>query len=613
MRLRRLGLPFGSLIVLAAGLCWLLLFRTPSAHTQLGPGRWYELDAKNEQATLDLPAVGGDYSLVIASLGNPAHQFRVTLDTEAANDEEQSTATLIDPRCAGQVLGLPRQQRAGAENPLPIPNVASTREFSIHVTEGPIEDPANYAKVVGKIVREGRHVRVYLDQQQPERHLNPGLLDDIVDVLDNRVMPRLSEFLGRYRDVDNDGKFAVLISPWLEKLQGGKTSLGGFVRGSDFCATTKQPFGNCCDMLYLNANLSPGRHLETLLMHEFAHAVSFSERAAAGLGNRELPNEDDWLSEGLAHVIENMSGQNWSNLDHRVAKYLNDPGDYPLIVKDYFRAGRWRDHGCRGATYLFNRWCVDQFGDALLYHLVRSPAVGVRNLEATTGAEFPDLFRRWLISLADEHSGLSSRSSVDVYQGVGEWALAGPRLNHWNAEDGPKQVGVHGTAGAFIEMHVPATRPGAAVRRLKISAERGCRLQVSVMRRASNWPQLRLEQHSLIIAERSMSPTVQVSVIGNPTQELQIESIVCEFDGQDSRRPMRIGGEQLAAHHSGASTTNDRRWVETYSLPMPSRDRAMMIKVVARDSLGRRTAVWSRIGSTPNRLALVEPQRRSVR
>src|SRR5262249_7865045 len=148
--------------------------------------------------------------------------------------------------------------------------------------------------------------------------------------------------LGQARDVDRDGRFTILLSPLLGKLQAGKVAIDGFVRGSDFQLEAAPPFGNRCDMLYLNSRVRPGAYLRTLLAHEYTHAVLFCEHVL----ERHLPganpaDEEGWLNEGLAHVVESLHGRSWQNLDYRVAAYQACPERYPLVVADYFHAGLW--------------------------------------------------------------------------------------------------------------------------------------------------------------------------------------------------------------------------------------------------------------------------------
>src|SRR5262249_48848818 len=138
-------------------------------------------------------------------------------------------------------------------------------------------NPSGYVAISAVLQGVGRHCQVYVDQDHADRAGLQPAVDDIVRTFDAEVYPRACRWFGQALDVDRDGRFTVLLTGWLGRLQGGKVSLGGFVRGSDFLRDLPAPFGNRCDMMYLNTNLQPGPHLRTVLAHEYAHAVIFSE------------------------------------------------------------------------------------------------------------------------------------------------------------------------------------------------------------------------------------------------------------------------------------------------------------------------------------------------
>ena len=218
----------------------------------------------------------------------------------------------------------------------------------------------------------------------------------------------------------------------MTRLAGGKAGVDGFVRGADLDASLGEPFGNRCDMMYLNTSLKAGPHFRTIIAHEYAHAVIFSRKALAG--GKVGPEEEGWLDEGLAHLFEDSLGFSRSNIDYRVSAFLSRPERYRLVVDDYYSADLFRSHGNRGATYLFLRWCVDRYGPALLDSLIRSERRGFDNLEAATGSTFPQLFRRWTVALY--LSGLDPSllpeegyRSIDPRGEFEDWILAGPRTS----------------------------------------------------------------------------------------------------------------------------------------------------------------------------------------
>lgn len=393
-----------------------------------------------------------------------------------------------------------------------------TRVFYIHVTNGPLNDPDQYVAVVGRRIAAGSVVDIYLDSRERVANLDDGLAEFIVRAIERQIGPALAEQFGSCHDINGDGRFAVLLTPWLSQLQGGRTRLKGFVRSTDFDANGPSPFSNRCDMLYLNSELSPGGDLQALIAHELTHAISLCERARFSDRLGAAP-EDDWLNEGVAHIAENLLSDSWDNLDHRIHDYLEAPHRYPLAVADYYGAGLWRNHGCRGATYLFMRWCVDTFDNELLRRLVQTPSVGRRNLELASGNRFEDLFRSWTIALAESRSGSPDESftaadnvarpsiapirsaspgtwltinhrsspslhplrSLSLHGTLGEFQLDGPQAALYAATPAAWTTQQRGTTARFIQLQAPHS----GRQRFTVQAEPGCRLQLTVIRLAA--------------------------------------------------------------------------------------------------------------------------------
>jgi hypothetical protein len=449
--------------------------------------------------------------------------------------------------------------------------------------------------------------------------------------------------------VDGDGRFSVLLSPWLARLQGGRTSIGGFVRGSDFQLHIAPPFSNRCDMMYVNSQTIPGPHLRTLLIHEYAHAVSFSRRTGSRDGHAAFPEEEDWLNEALAHCAESLFDGGWTNLDYRVSRYLNDTAAYPLVVEDYYRSGLWRCHGCRGATYLFLRYCAERFGSQTLTRLIATPARGTANLELATGYPFDRLFRDWTLSLIDGSPGaLSAKetapcsqaaagrlASLDLYGALGPWGLAGPRPRRWDLDSGPLTVELKGTSAAFVELSA-SRKPG--VRRVHLAGTRGARLQVSLVRLCDDLPQIKVGAawpHPSAVAQGATVSGVPQATVGNVLQitvrlaqgeDLAIEQIAAEQNVGEDRVPLCFCGDSIKSvevtgrrppttqAESSPGLVSERPHCRVFELPaerFSNRTSPVIIKVVAVDRRGRRTTGWTTVGErTPEQVAAIAATRR---
>ncbi len=632
------------------------------------PGVPYVVDVDRDQADLDLEfQPNSRYTLVISSLARGTESFHVmaTARPIAVTKRLPRRLPAVQPRRAVFESLVPMSR--GSDNSVstpassgkmtPEPPAATTpantratpsRVFALHVTDGSLDDPTQYAKVPAQQVAVGRNVRVYLDNQQSIKELPPGLVSSIADLFDNELIPRFRAVFGTYRDVDGDGRFSVLLSPWLARLQGGRTSIGGFVRGSDFQASISPPFSNRCDMMYVNSQTIPGPHLRTLLIHEYTHAVSFSRRTGADPSHAAYPEEEDWLNEALAHCAESLFDGGWTNLDYRISRYLNDTAAYPLVVEDYYRAGLWRCHGCRGATYLFLRYCVERFGTQMLTRLITTPARGTRNIELATGCSFERLFRDWTLSLlevaasipegkaAHANSNQSSEklASLDLYGSVGPWGLAGPKPCDWVVDSGPLTLELKGTSAAFL---VAAASPKGGTRRIHLSGTRGMQLQVSLVALPQNRPEVEVEaswshrtsvKPSATPVVAGLTPGVVIRAVVHVVrgEDLTIEQIAAEQNLGEDRIPLRVGGDELktieiTASHAAAShvaatepTAQNQSNARVFELPAESFSSAtcpVIVKVVAVDAHGRRTAGWATLRErSPQQVAAISATRR---
>ena len=410
--------------------------------------------------------------------------------------------------------------------------------------------------------------------------------------------------------MDGDGKFAILISPWLGKLEGGKTSLGGFVRGSDFQASVKQPFGNRADVLYLNANLRPGPHLRTLLAHEFAHAICFSERLPSESRPRGLATEEDWLNEAIAHLAENLHGTGWTNLDDRVSRFLDATDRSPLVVPNYFADGLWRDPGCRGATYLFLRWVVDQFGEDVLSRLIHNPNLGRRNLETATGVSFAELFRRWTVALATAGRQAPRTNSppegqfvsLDLAGRLGRWSLGGARTEVWRLEEEGPKFSLRGTTAKIVEVQ---TRT-AGVHRLRVRSAGSPKLQVTVLRLPADWPGFEAAARWGFSESPSNSrrPALEVQTDIPSNSPLKIIRLAVECRQGNHCQSFVLPAEQVSFR---AVSVSQGRRVQTVRLNLPKRlfpgvassSAEWQLKIACEDNRGRRSACWVPLSVPP--------------
>jgi hypothetical protein len=495
------------------------------------------------ECVLPTPHPDEKYLLILGSLSLGSGPYRVTARTEAVENPptipEEKTAVRVSRKVSGpnsdKGITSFESDYAPAEEP------PRTRNFFLFVKERDFYSADSYVMVLGERQGVARHCQVYVD-----RDYHAGIqptVDDVIHTFDDEVYPRACRTLGRAADVDRDGRFTILLTPWLGKLADGKVSLGGFVRGSDFFRDLAPPFGNRCDMMYLNTDLQPGPTLRTILAHEYTHAVIFSEHVF-GSYQPQAPRQDEegWLNEGLAHMVEDLSGYSWSNLDYRISAFLSAPGRYQLVVQDYFRAGLFRSHGNRGATYLFLRWCCDQFGEEVMKSLVRTNLTGIGNIEAATGQSFADLFRQWTIALALSGTNLldfrslenfGSLRRIGLHRPLAGRLLCGPRFQEMSLADDRNELDLTGTSAAYFLLHSPAK----SACRLTITAGADTNLQVTLVRLPKRTARLTVHIEPQENQEAgSVTPTIRLAVTAHD-QDVTLEHAAWERLVPTANRP----------------------------------------------------------------------------
>ncbi len=460
----------------------------PAPRVRLESGIALPLEVRDERCTFVLATgqADADYALVVGSLARQGGPFHVRIRTEPTTGPTSlpEEAAVRDPAWANRVQEqAARLARGRKQHPpiiaMPPPGPPPQHKiFHLLTSAGSLEDLANYTAVRADLRAVGRHCQAYLDLDAPDPTNLQPLIQDAVRTFDEEVYPQALHFIGTAHDVDRDGRFTLLFTPRLARLQNSGVPVDGFVRGSDFYRDVAAPFSNRCDMLYLCTDLRPGPRLRTILAHEYTHAVVFCQHVLTpylpGLSARA---EESWLDEGLAHLAEEVHGYSWSNLDYRISAFLSSPERYPLVIADYYASGRWRDPGTRGAAYLFLRWCRACYGYDLPARLAQSNLVGIDNLETATEERFAVLFRRWSVALLDEAFWSAPGSGQGASTPPFGRLLCGPHIGEMSLSGEEKEIQLAGTAVAYLRFHGPA----GPRTRIAVTAEPGTQLQISLV------------------------------------------------------------------------------------------------------------------------------------
>ena len=273
---------------------------------------------------------------------------------------------------------------------------------------------------VGAVARAvGQHIAIYIDTLAPSPGLSASDLDSLKNVFDSRLYPLDTTTFGRVSDIDANSVVIVLMSNQVNKLvTAAQCNSSGYIAGFFFPGDLAPGFStnyNDGEIFYSivadpNGSLSCAHTTAEVndvtpvtFTHEFQHMINFVEHVLVRNANE---SEEGWLDEGLSKYAEELAGRSYlaeadtgmfSNYAIGAVydgyQYLLAPGDTPLMIP--------ADTGTLamvGASWLFTRYIVDQFGDALPGKLVQTTLTGASNVAAQTGQPFAQTVTRWALA-----------------------------------------------------------------------------------------------------------------------------------------------------------------------------------------------------------------------
>jgi hypothetical protein len=314
-----------------------------------------------------------------------------------------------------------RPVRAAAAAPLASPpTVGSLRAFAVCSSL----DCSTFKNVTARAKAVGAHVAIYIDTLAPAGGLDSTHLDTLRQVFDTLLYPLDTTTFGSVSDLDTNGVVIALMTPVVNALvtKTACTSTGfiaGFFfpgdldlsaprnssnHGEIFYSIVADPTGtlSCAHTSGEVDSITPGT-----FVHEFQHMINFAQHVILP-PNGGTASEEGWLDEGLSKYAEELAGRKYLALTppdngtfslyafndvDDAYKYLSATGASPLLIE--FDQGTLAEVG---ASWLFVRYLVDQFGDSLPRKLDQTVLVGSGNVATQTGHSFDTTVTRWALA-----------------------------------------------------------------------------------------------------------------------------------------------------------------------------------------------------------------------
>jgi hypothetical protein len=268
--------------------------------------------------------------------------------------------------------------------------------------------------------------------------------------LDEIVFPVDSAYFGAAADLDGNERVWILFSSIVNRLtsRGSSTFIAGFFNPSDLSDTADCPASNQGEVLYLLAADPSGvfsdpvtssfavRNARGTSAHELQHLLTAQQRVTFGGGSLFTDLEESWLSEGLAHTAETVTGLKLEGLATRanltLAALGGDGANFDAYhLSNFRRLGEYlaeptrtlslgnaagADPGgvpslrMRGFSWLFLRWLADQFAPASSGGIL-------------SGSGEEALFQELSRGGSDHLSGIANvERAVQILAGPTQWA-----------------------------------------------------------------------------------------------------------------------------------------------------------------------------------------------
>ena len=370
------------------------------------------------QSTATIGAARFDYTftgLRTGSVSAPSHSDRVPRSHEARHDASLNRAQsdwdeLLRERESLLTASGAAAVGGGEGSPRGIPRIGEIGEFDVVRADG------GFDRVTAKVRLVSQRAVLYEDISA-QGSLTQADVQLFADLFDDPIYSVDVGACGSPSDLDGNGLVIILFTPTVNRLSppGSNDLVGGFFFGLDLMPGLEH--SNAGEVFYVLVPDPTGKHgnvrsvdlirttVPPILAHELQHMIHHNKRIIE-LG---APRRDaTWLSEGLAHMAEDLVGmelikrgriaeanQYQRGNRKRASLFLTEPQDVSLTIAS--GQGSLEE---RGAAWLFLEYLRGQAGtDNVLRSLTATTLTGTTNVESVTGRNWADVFSDWSAAL----------------------------------------------------------------------------------------------------------------------------------------------------------------------------------------------------------------------
>jgi hypothetical protein len=365
------------------------------------------------------------------------------------------------------------------------PDIGDRRDFKV------FDKNERFTTVTAEVKAISDHAIIYQDINAPASGFTTADFQRLGSTFDDPIYDTDVATFGAPSDIDANGKVIILLSPVVNELTPRNSAgfISGFFFGCDLQTVSQCSGTNTSEIFYLMVPDPTGRHgdprsvatvlqaVQPVLAHEFQHMINFSARHSL---------DALWLSEGLAHMAEEVVGavfatrgesanaqlfRQQNNL--RATLYLRDSTSASLIADEL--PGSLQ---LRGGSWLMVMYLAGQHGNTILRTMTQSTNTGVQNVTTATGRTWSSILSDWAVALwadgAPELQGVTLKREQRflninlraVLTSAGQYPLAPTR-------PGFVDFNVNGTLRASSQRHVLLLGSGTPSMGLAFSGQRG--------------------------------------------------------------------------------------------------------------------------------------------
>lgn len=358
---------------------------------------------------------GGRYPYRIVGVAAAASAAAVSEAQPAVSAAQavQATPVEVQDRFEAQLRNRERELAAVAPHVAAAARVAVAEpEVGDRKTFSVINKAGMFERVTAEVRFVSRRAVLYQDLEAPAGGFTESDFRQFAQLFDDPIYETDVAVYGEPSDLDGNGRINILFTPVVNALTARGTDgfIAGFFFGNDlldgtgtnraevFYSLVPDPEGKFSDIR------TKGRILRTVpavLAHEFQHMIHFNQRF---LMRKSAGAEALWLSEGLAHMAEDLVAQVF--IQRRDSVRADD-----FELGNILRGGRFLAETAgtsllsslspgtleeRGAAWLFVKYLLGHFGgNQLLGRLTQTTRTSTANVTAETGRTWPSLLADW--------------------------------------------------------------------------------------------------------------------------------------------------------------------------------------------------------------------------